>query len=98
MRPEETVKADYGLDAPKVVRNLLLAGALGLLIWGSAALGFWSGELVVGPIAGLVVRFPAEGALWPGAGCTAMALWMLWSSKFGKVRERETLLDRIAWT
>lgn len=89
---------DYGLDAPKVVRNLLLAGALGLLIWGSAALRLWSGELVVGPIAGVALRFPAAGALWPGAGCTAMALWMLWSSKVGKVRERESLLDRITWT
>ena len=27
-----------------------------------------------------------------------MALWMLWSSKIGKVREREKLLDRIPWT
>ncbi len=98
MRPKETGSADYGLDAPKVVRNLLLAGALGLLIWGTAALKLWSGELVVGPIAGVVLRFPAVGALWPGAGCTAMALWMLWSSKVGKVREREGILDRIAWT
>ncbi len=98
MRPKETGIPDYGLDAPKVVRNLLLAGALGLLIWGTAALRLWSGELVVGPIAGGALRFPAAGALWAGAGCTAMALWMLWSSKVGKVRERERLLDRIAWT
>jgi arsenite methyltransferase len=89
---------DYGLDAPKVVRNLLLAGALGLLIWGTAALGVWSGELVVGPIGGIALRFPALGALWAGAGCTAMALWMIWSSKVGKIRRREQLLQRIPWT
>ena len=27
-----------------------------------------------------------------------MAVWMVWSSKVGKVKERETLLDRVAWT
>ncbi len=89
---------DYGLDAPGVVRNLLIAGALGLLIWGTAYFGLWSGVLKLGPIAGVELRFPAAGALWPGAGCTAMALWMLWTSKVGKVRDREKLLDRIPWT
>lgn len=93
-----TGKPDYGLDAPKVVRNLLLAGALGVAIWGSAEAGLWSGVLRFGPIAGVELRFPAAGALWPGAGCTAMALWMLWSSRVGKVKERETLLDRVPWT
>ena len=91
-------RADYGLDAPKVVRNLLLAGALGLAIWGTAEAGLWSGVLRVGPIAGVELRFPAAGALWPGAGCTAMALRMLWSSKVGKVKEREQQLDRVPWT
>ncbi|MEP6993194.1 MAG: class I SAM-dependent methyltransferase [Acidobacteriota bacterium] len=94
----ETARPDYGLDAPKVVRNLLIAGVLCLLIWGTAALKLWSGVLVVGPIAGVELRFPALGALWPGLACTGMALWMLWSSKVGKVREREGLLDTIAWT
>jgi arsenite methyltransferase len=89
-------KPDYGLDAPGVVRNLLIAGVLGLLIWGTAYFGLWSGQLA-GHIGGVEIRFPAAGALWPGAGCTAMALWMLWSSKVGKVRDRERLLDRIPW-
>jgi hypothetical protein len=71
-------RPDYGLDAPGVVRNLLIAGALGLLIWGTAYFGLWSGELKVGPVAGIAVRFAAAGALWPGAGCTAMARWMVW--------------------
>jgi len=90
-------RPDYGLDAPKVVRNLLIAGALGLLIWGTAYFGLWSGQLA-GRIGGVELRFPAAGALWPGAACTAMALWMLWTSKVGKVRDRETQLDRIPWT
>ena len=90
-------RPDYGLDAPGVVRNLLIAGALGLLIWGTAYFGLWSG-LLAGRVFGVELRFPAAGALWPGAGCTAMALWMLWTSKVGKVRDRERLLDRIPWT
>ncbi len=93
-----TERPDYGLDAPKVVRNLLLAGALGLMVWGGAEFSLWPRELVLGPIAGVQLRFPAAGALWPGAGCTAMALWMLWSSKIGKLRDREKLLDRLPWT
>ncbi len=32
-----------------------------------------------------------------GLGCLAMAMWMIWTSKVGKLRERERLLDRIAW-
>jgi arsenite methyltransferase len=90
---------DYGLDAPKVVRNLVLAGVLGLLLFAIAGLGLWSGELVFGPIAGLVLRFPLAGTgLWSGIGCTAMALWMVWEGKLGKIRRRERLLDNISWT
>jgi ubiquinone/menaquinone biosynthesis C-methylase UbiE len=37
-------------------------------------------------------------AVWPAAGCAIMAAWMLWDSKVGKIREREKLLDNIAWT
>lgn len=95
---QATQRPDYGLDAPNVVRNLLIVGALGLLIWGSAELRLWSGTLRMGPIAGVEFRLPADGVLWPGAVCTAMALWMIWTSKLGKARERERLLDEIPWT
>lgn len=37
-------RADYGLDAPPVVRNLLMAGVIGLAMWGGTALGLWSGS------------------------------------------------------
>src|ERR1035438_8243568 len=36
-------------------------------------------------------------APWPALGCTAMALWMIWDSKVGKMRTREQLLDHITW-
>ncbi len=89
---------DYGLDAPGVVRNLAIAAAAGFLVWLTAALRLWSGVLRIGPIAGVELRFPADAALWPAAGCAAMATWMVWTSNFGKIRERERLLDRIAWS
>jgi hypothetical protein len=44
-------RPDYGLDAPGVVRNLLLGGAAGLALWIAGIAGLWSGEWVLGPIA-----------------------------------------------
>jgi ubiquinone/menaquinone biosynthesis C-methylase UbiE len=91
--------ADYGLDAPGVVRNLLVCGVLGLLLWASRALGLWPAVLVIGPLAGVTLEFPlAAIGLWAGGSCFAMGLWMLWSSKFGKARRREKLLDHLTWT
>src|SRR5213083_296191 len=69
------MKPDYGIDAPSVIRNLLIVAVVGLLACGTMALGLWS-----------------------GVGCGAMAMWMLWDSKIGKVRDRERLLDLISWT
>src|SRR5262245_53044640 len=81
---------DYGLDAPGVVRNLALAGTAGLLVWLTAALGLWSG--VVAHV-GL-----APMGLGVAVGCLGMAAYMVWSSKVGKVRGRERLLDLLPWT
>lgn len=57
----KAMKVDYGLDAPGVVRNLLVCGAAGLLLWGSAALGLWSGRLLFLDLA--VVGLSAGAAL-----------------------------------
>jgi arsenite methyltransferase len=89
---------DYGLDAPHVVRNLFLIGGVGLLLWGSAAAGLWTGDIVIGPIGGVALRFPAIAQLFWGVGFTAGGLLMVWSSKIGKVRKREHLLDHVTWT
>jgi SAM-dependent methyltransferase len=85
----ETPRPDYGIDAPGVVRNLLLAGAAGLLVWATAALGLWSG-----------VSFGVDwrwAGLSVGVACTATGAAMIWTSKVGKVRGRERLLDWIPW-
>lgn len=91
--------ADYGLDAPGVVRNLLLVGVSGFLLWATSALRFWPGRVAVGPIGGVRLIFPVrEMGLQLGIAFTAVGLWMIWTSKVGKVRRRERLLDRIPWT
>jgi arsenite methyltransferase len=89
---------DYGLDAPGVVRNLFVAAAAGALLTALAALRIWSGRLTVGPIGGVTLAFPlARMGGWTGAGCLVMGLWMVWTSRVGKVRGRERLLDLVPW-
>jgi SAM-dependent methyltransferase len=91
------VTADYGLDAPPVVRNLLIAAACGLGLWAAAAARLWSGTMRLS-LGGNEVRILlAPAGLSIGLACLAMALWMIWSSRVGKLRERERLLDRVAW-
>ena len=80
---------DYGIDAPGVIRNLLLFGAAGLIAWTTVFLHLWSGDITVN-VAGT--------GLGAGSICLAMSLWMLWDSKIGKMHSRERLLDRISWT
>jgi arsenite methyltransferase len=90
-------RADYGIDAPGVVRNLLLVGAAGLLLWSSTALGLWSGNVPL-PIPGQDVTLELKGTgLILGILCLGMAAWMLWDSKVGKLRSSERLLSRVSW-
>lgn len=90
-------RLDYGIDAPGVIRNLLLVTAAGLAIWASAALGLWSGILGFS-IGRARVTFPlASMAPFLTLGCGFMAAWMVWDSKIGKIRDRERLLDYVSW-
>jgi len=85
---------DYGLDAPGAVRNLFIAAGAGLLTWLSCVTHLWSGVLALGPS-----RFPlGPMGLGLALACGFMGAWMAWDSKFGKVRERERLLDLLTWT
>ncbi len=79
----------YGLDAPLVVRNLLIVAALGIISLITRLLGVWSRQDLIA-----VIARPLIGA---GLSCGAMGLWMIYDSKIGKVREREQYLDKIAW-
>jgi arsenite methyltransferase len=82
-------RADYGVDAPTAVRNMLIVCALGILSLITRVAGVWDRE---SPFA--LLGRPLISA---GLACGAMAVWMIWSSKFGKVREREEYLDLLAW-
>jgi len=81
-------RGDYGIDAPSVVRNLLLIGAVFLLL-GVGAFFMFSGKLQwLGTVVGLVCAISFLVV-------TVEAMYMIWSSKVGKLRERERLLDLV---
>lgn len=85
MKKSTSPRPDYGIDAPGVVRNLLVAGSVALLV----SVLSYSGVL---PWRGL------ERSLAPmTVACLGMGSYMYYSSKFGKIREREWLLDLISW-
>ncbi|MCL6627039.1 MAG: class I SAM-dependent methyltransferase [Alicyclobacillus shizuokensis] len=82
-------QADYGIDAPTVVRNLSLMG-VGFLCLGIAAFFIFPARL---RWLGVTIGCVLLASFLVG---TAEALYMLWSSKIGKFRERERLLDLVA--
>ncbi len=80
-------RANYGIDAPNVIRTM------GLL-----ALGLIGGGLVLQAISRTGSGTARLGVtlVWPGASFAVTALLMLLSSRFGKQRARDRLLDRLA--
>ncbi len=76
-------KPNYGIDAPDVVRNLLIFGALALSI---AAV-----------LAGVGNRGFAVPLLWMGSSLFLSGILMLLYALFGKFRHRDRMLDLIAW-
>ena len=82
-------RPNYGLDAPRAVRNLFIVAALGISALITRLLGVWSRHDLIA-----VIARPLIGA---GLSCGAMGLWMVYDSKIGKVREREDYLDKIVW-
>ncbi len=87
-------RADYGLDAPGVVRNLLLAGAAALVLALLVRLGIVPRVIRLGPV-GFDLLGTGVGA---GIVLTFGGLWMIYSSRIGKRRRRERLLDALNWT
>ena len=76
-------RVDYGVDAPGVVRNLILGGTLGLAVWAATLGGVWAGDVT---FFGSELRLTYM-AFWAGLGLLATGLRMIWSSKWGKIRE-----------
>ena len=85
----DTPTPNYGLDAPVAVRNMLIVAALGIIPLITRLLGVWSRQDVIAVI--------ARPLMLAGLSCGAMALWMIYDSKIGKIRERDTYLDKINW-
>ena len=80
-------RPDYGIDAPGVIRNLLLIGVF-LLV-----LGTFVEVIDIGP-----VRLGIRSMAWTGSGiCMINAAAMLYGSRIGKMRTRDRLLDLISW-
>jgi SAM-dependent methyltransferase len=86
---KENRTPNYGLDAPVAVRNMLIVAALGIISLIMRVLGMWSRQDAIAVI--------ARPLMMAGLSYGAMALWMIYDSKIGKIREQDTYLDKINW-
>ena len=82
-------KADYGIDAPAVLKSMLTRGVLfavlGVLIW------YMNRVMMPGRALGMLYVLGAIGLAY-----LAVAAVMLWSSRVAKMRVRDRLLDSLA--
>ena len=90
-------RADYGLDAPGVIRNLVIVAVVGVGLWAGVRAGFWAGRVRLTSSPTPIVFYLAPMAISVGISCALMAAYMAWDSNVGKLRERERLLDNVAW-
>jgi ubiquinone/menaquinone biosynthesis C-methylase UbiE len=79
-------RPNYGIDAPVVIRNLLIVAILGLLTFVARLLGLWNDRMTI--------AYLLHTLMWTGLGCGLMAMSMIYDSRIGKLRERERHLDR----
>jgi arsenite methyltransferase len=84
----EKTQPDYGLDAPLLVRRMFTRAAWTAAI-GAAVFGINHSEYP-GPAAKILAVFCAIGAVF-----LAVGLIMVWSSRTGKLRLRDELLDSL---
>jgi arsenite methyltransferase len=80
-------KPDYGIDAPAVVRNLIVIG-LALILSGIFFPRIHIGQVTI---------IWSYSAFWPGVSCLASGLLMLAYAKWGKFRHRDRLLNMVSW-
>lgn len=78
--------ADYGIDAPDVIKNLIIGGCAILLIKISALYGI-----------PLSQKFVGFANLWAAGSLLSTAGMMIFSSCIGKKWLRDKLLDQIPW-
>jgi len=82
-------KIDYGIDAPTVVRNLFIAAAISTIIYLISVFSTLSiaESCIFRWICGLV-----------GLGSLANATYMIWSSKVGKLHQRDLIVKKLQLT
>jgi|SRR5271165_4395470 len=79
---------NYGIDAPHVIRNLLLSG-LGAIVFCLFIPSFWIGKV-------RVYLYP--NLIWTGAWLIVPAVLMIIYAKIGKFRHRDRILNSVQWT
>ncbi len=80
-------KPDYGIDAPGVVRNLLVIGTA-LIISGFVFPAIHLGNVTI---------LWSQSAFWSGGGCFTGGILMLLYAKWGKFRHRDKMLNMLRW-
>jgi len=80
-------KPDYGIDAPGVIRNLFVIGAV--LI----PLGLFVPSVRIGPVKIIY----GVAAIWTGGAMIVESLLMLLYAKWGKFRHRDRMLRLVSW-
>lgn len=89
-KPAQTrLRPDYGIDAPGVVRNLLVAGSVALLV----CVLWYSGLLPRTEWTRSLARIGTSMTV----SCLGMGCYWIYSSKVSKLHEREQQLDLISW-
>ncbi len=87
-------RADYGIDAPGVIRNLFVIG--GLLLAALVLAPQRAGPFRVGSTD---VTFELHGMFaWPAVGCLLGGALMLVYAEWGKFRHRDRMLKMVPWT
>ena len=80
-------KPDYGIDAPGVIRNLLVIGTALIVS------GVFFPAIHIGNV---IVRWRIS-AFWAGGFCVAEGILMLLYAKWGKFRHRDRMLNMVRW-
>jgi arsenite methyltransferase len=83
-RPTRPAGADYGLDAPRAVRGMFIVGTLCLIVAVALRRGTPPGYHDLG-----------VSLTWSGGYFVFFGALMYLSSRFGKLRARDALLDRL---
>jgi SAM-dependent methyltransferase len=80
------MRADYGLDAPPVIRNLAIGGIACLAV----GIIFFQLSAVIPLILSVLLGY---WGILAGGSMLVTSLFMIWSSKVGKLRKREMLVE-----